>query len=300
MMAGYEFLPPDNFLGLAPEATDYASSRAVVLPIPYEATVSYGGGTRFGPRAILQASTQVELLDREFDEEMALRWGIHTLPALAPNMAGPAAMVDEIQAAVAEQAAAGKFVVCLGGEHTVSAGVARGLAQVFCADGAPLYTVQIDAHSDLRASYEGSEYSHACAARHFHALGPVAQIGIRSVCREETDFIRAHPQTMRTFFAEEVHAGPAYLQELAAWVKGRRVFLTIDVDGLDPTLVPATGTPEPGGLSWQQTLAAVRTVAQNAQIIGFDVVELAPIPGYHAADFTIAKLTYKTLALALA
>ncbi|MGB3060138.1 MAG: agmatinase [Anaerolineae bacterium] len=298
-MSGYTFLPPDNFLGLAEEFSAYERSRVVVLPIPYEATVSYSGGTRNGPRAILQASTQVELLDREFDDELALRWGVHTLPALAPSMEGPAAMVDAIQEAVAEQARAGKFVVGLGGEHTVSVGVARGLAQVFCADGSPLLTVQIDAHSDLRASYEDSTYSHACAARHFHQLGPLAQIGIRSVCREETDYIAANPETVRVFFAEEVHAGPEYLAELAEWVRGYKVFLTIDVDGIDPALIPATGTPEPGGLSWWQTLDVIRTVAQNADIVGFDAVELAPIPGYHAADFTVAKLVYKTLALAL-
>lgn len=298
-MPKYTYLPPDNFLGLAAEFSDYVHSRVVVLPIPYEATVSYSGGTRNGPRAILQASTQVELLDREFDDELALRWGIHTLPALAPSMEGPQAMVDAIQEAVAEQARAGKFVVGLGGEHTVSVGVARGLAQVWCADGAPLLTVQLDAHSDLRASYEDSAYSHACAAWHFHQLGPLVQIGIRSVCREETDYIAAHPETVRVFFAEEVHAGAEYLDELARRVKGRKVFLTIDVDGIDPALIPATGTPEPGGLSWWQTLDAIRTVAQNADIIGFDAVELAPIPGYHAADFTVAKLVYKTLALAL-
>ena len=284
-MPKYTYLPPDNFLGLAAEFSDYGRSRVVVLPIPYEATVSYSGGTRNGPRAILQASTQVELLDREFDDELALRWGIHTLPALAPSMEGPQVMVDAIQEAVAEQARAGKFVVGLGGEHTVSVGVARGLAQVLCAGGEPLLTVQIDAHSDLRASYEDSAYSHACAAWHFHQL--------------ETDYIAAHPETVRVFFAEEVHAGAEYLDELAQRVKGHKVFLTIDVDGIDPALIPATGTPEPGGLSWQQTLDAIRTVAQNADIVGFDAVELAPIPGYHAADFTVAKLVYKTLALAL-
>ena len=298
-MSYHTFLPPVNFLGLDAEFSDYERSRVVVLPIPYEATVSYSGGTRNGPQAILQASTQVELYDREFDDELALNWGVHTLPALAPNMDGPRAMVDAIEAAVVEQAAAGKFVVGLGGEHTVSVGVARGLARVFCPDGAPLMTVQIDAHSDLRASYEDSIYSHACAARHFHALGPLVQIGIRSVCPEEVEFIRSHPDSVRVFWADEVHSTAAYLSELAERVRGQRVFLTIDVDGIDPALIPATGTPEPGGLSWQQTLAAIRTVAQHAHIVGFDCVELAPIPGYHAADFTVAKLIYKTLALSL-
>lgn len=298
-MSGYTFLPPDNFLGLDEVSSAYATSRVVVLPIPYEATVSYGGGTRHGPRAILQASTQVELYDREFGTEPALQFGIHTLPALAPRMDGPQAMVDAITEAVAQQARAGKFVVGLGGEHTVSAGVGRGLAQVFCADGAPLVTVQIDAHSDLRASYEDSIYSHACVARQLNELGPVIQIGIRSVCQEEIDYIADNPERVRVFFAEEVHAGPAYLAELAERVRGQRVFLTIDVDGIDPSLIPATGTPEPGGLSWWQTLDAVRTVARAGHIVGCDFVELAPLPGYHAADFVVAKLVYKTISLAL-
>jgi agmatinase len=305
-VVSYSFLPPENFLGLDPVHSAYETSRVLVLPIPYEATVTFGGGTKHGPRAILHASTQVELYDRDFRTEPALTFGVHTLPALAPVPAGPAAMVDGIEAAVAEHAASGKLVVGLGGEHTVSVGFARGLARVH---GMPLTTVQIDAHADLRDSYEGSSYSHACVARRLLELGPVVQLGIRSLSAEEAAFVEQAGATtslrsmqtgtaanaLRIFFAEEIHAGPAYLGALAQWVRDRTVFLTIDVDGFDPAFVPAAGTPEPGGLTWPQVLDIVRTVARQAQVVGFDVVELAPQPGMHAADFLVAKLVYKTM-----
>ncbi len=294
-MAHYAFLPPENFLGLDAEHSAYETSRVVVVPIPFEATVSYMGGTKNGPRAIIQASTQIELYDRDFRGEPALDYGVHTLPYLALGHSTIEAALDSIAAVVAEHAGAGKLVVGLGGEHSVSVGFGRGLA---AAHGTPLLTVQIDAHADLRDEFEGSRYSHACAARRLLELGPVVQLGIRSLAQEEAELIDAvtdQGDTLRTFFAEDIHAGPAYLATLAQWVRGRRAFLTIDADCFDPACVPATGTPEPGGLDWQQVLAIVRTVARNADVAGFDVVELAPHPGMHSADFLIAKLVYKTI-----
>lgn len=295
-MAQHAFLPPENFLGLGAEHTAYASSQVVIVPIPFEATVSYMGGTKNGPRAIIQASMQVELYDRDFRGEPALDYGVHTLPCLAPGHGPIEATLESIAAVVAEHAAAGKLVVGLGGEHTVSVGVGRGLAAVH---GTPLLTVQLDAHADLRDEYEGSRYSHACAARRLLELGPVVQLGIRSLAQEEADLIDAladqSDEKLRVFFAEDVHAGPAHLEALARRVRGRNTFLTIDADCFDPAYVPATGTPEPGGLNWQQVMAIVRTVARNANVVGFDVVELAPHPGMHAADFLIARLVYKTI-----
>jgi agmatinase len=292
----YTYLPPANFLGLDEEHSAYQASRAVVLPIPYESTVSYVGGTKNGPRAILHASTQVELYDRAFRGEPALVYGVHTLPALAPSHASPAATIDAIAACVAEHAAAGKLVVGLGGEHTVSVGVGRGLARVH---GTPLMTVQIDAHADLRDEYEGSSYSHACAMRRLAELGPTVGLGIRSLSSEEAAFLETAGGAARVFFADDLRgrpgAFPDALGELAGLVRGRRVFLTIDVDGLDPACMPATGTPEPGGLDWFQALGIVQTVAGHAQVVGFDVVELAPQPGMHAADFLAAKLVYRTM-----
>jgi agmatinase len=295
-MSPYETLPPETFLGLDAEHSGYEHSAALVLPIPYEATVSYGQGAREGPRAIIYASRQVELYDRELDDEPALTYGIHTLPALAPVTSGPEAMVAAITACATEHLGSGKLLVGLGGEHTVSVGMARAV-QALHGD---FVMVQIDAHSDLRDEYEGSPYSHACIARRVLEEGAsVVQLGIRSICREEIDLIRAERERLRVFFAEDVHAG-GHLEELAQRVRGKTVFLTIDVDGLDPSLVPGTGTPEPGGLSWQQSLAIIRTVARESRVAAIDCVELAPIAGAHNSEFLVAKLVYKTLSLALA
>lgn len=295
-MSRYETLPPQNFLGLDEEHSGYEGSAALILPIPYEGTVSYGQGTREGPRAIIEASRQVELYDRELDDEVALSYGIHTLPAIAPVVSGPAAMVDAIAAYAEEQLRTGKLLVGLGGEHTVSAGFARAVQAVH----GDFVMVQIDAHSDLRDEYEGSPYSHASIARRVFDQGmTVAQFGIRSICREEIELIRAEPERLRVWFAEDVHAG-GHLPALAELVRGKKVFLTIDLDGFDPSLVGATGTPEPNGLSWNQGLEIIRTVAREARVVAIDCVELAPLPGQHASDFLAAKLVYKAIGLALA
>jgi agmatinase len=286
-------MTPDNFLGLDAEISSFERARVLVLPIPFEATVSYGGGAAGGPAAIISASQQVELYDREFDEELALRYGVHTLPALdLPD--DPETAVEVIRSAVAEAARTGKLVVGLGGEHTVSVGVGRGLLDAL---GAPLTVVQIDAHSDLRDEYDGTPYSHACIARRLldnPAVEQVLQLGIRSVCPEEVAFVRTNSDRACVWYAEAVH-DDRWRDEFIARVRGRRVFLTIDVDGLDPAVVPATGTPEPDGLTWRETLDILRTLTQHATIVGMDCVELAPSPGLHMADFAVAKLVYKAI-----
>lgn len=295
-MAQYELLPPENFLGLDTEYSDYERSAVVVLPIGYEGTVSYGQGTREGPRAIINASRQVELYDRELDAEAALDYGVHTLAGLAPVITGPEGMVAAVAAAAEEHLRAGKLLVGLGGEHTISSGVARAVQATY----GDFVMVQIDAHSDLRDEYEGSTYSHACISKRVFDIGAtVVQFGIRSICKEEIDLIRSETERLHVFFAEDVHAG-GHLEPLAELVRGRTVFLTIDLDGFDPSLVPATGTPEPNGLSWVQGLAIIRTVAREAKIVAIDCVELAPIPGHHASDFFAAKLVYKAISLAMA
>ena len=286
-------MTPHNFLGLDPEHSNFTAARVLVLPIPFEATVSYGGGTALGPEAIITASQQVELYDREFDCEPALLYGVHTLPALDLPPA-PAQAVDAIAAATAEAARSGKLVVGLGGEHTISVGFGRGLLEAL---GGPLTVVQIDAHSDLRDTYEDTPFSHACIARRLletPGMEQVLQLGIRSVCTEEVAFVRSHPEQARVWYAEQVHAGD-WRSEFISRLRGRRVYLTIDVDGLDPAIVPATGTPEPDGLTWAETLDILRTLTQHATVVGLDCVELAPAAGLHAAEFAVAKLVYKTI-----
>lgn len=293
-----------GFLNLPEQHQRPEGSRVHVLPVPLEETVSYGGGTRRGPQAIIEASKQVELFDRRFGGEPALVYGIHTLPPV-PVEPGPLeAILDRLQAAAAQIRRAGKLPVVLGGEHTVTIGAIRALHAEAAADAAPLTVVQVDAHADLRDAYGGSPYSHACVMRRIceETACALVQVGIRSLCAEEHAFIRGHPERIRTFFADEIHADArgAWLGELAVRLAGRRVYLTIDVDGLDPSVVPATGTPEPGGLSWAQALALLDAVAgAAAEVAGIDCVELAPRPGMHAADFAAAKLLYRAINLAM-
>ncbi len=295
-----------GFLNLPEEFQRPGTSRVHVLPVPLEETVSYGGGTRRGPEAIIEASKQVELFDRVLGGEPALDYGIHTLPAI--DASGDIAMVlARVQAAVAGIVAAGKLPVVLGGEHTVTVGPVRAIAAAAPVGGtaaAPLVVVQVDAHADLREGFHGSPYSHACVMRRLlEETGcELCQVGIRSLSAEEDAFIRGNPGRVRTFFADEIHADSsgAWLGELTSRLAGKRIYLTIDVDGLDPSVVPATGTPEPGGLSWRQALALLDAVGGAARaVVGIDCVELAPSPGLHAADFAVAKLLYRAISLSV-
>ncbi len=287
----------DNFLALEDPHGTFDGARVLILPVPLEATVTWGGGTAAGPRAIIEASQQVELYDREYDAECALEYGVHTLPALDLD-AEPGAAVAQIAAAVAAAAASGKLVVALGGEHTISAGVSHGLLDAL---GAPLTVVQLDAHSDLRDEYEGTQFSHACVARRIledPRVSQLLQLGVRSVDAEEVAFAHANQRRVEVWYAEDVHDG-SWREAFTARVRGRRVHLTIDVDGLDPAIVPATGTPEPDGLTWREALDIIRTTASAGCIVGIDCVELAPRTGLHHADFAVAKLLYKTITYAM-
>jgi agmatinase len=255
----------------------------------------------------------VEWFDREFDCEPVVQFGIHTMNPLGLVHRSPEAMVQAIEEAVATVLSGSPtpdVLTILGGEHTVSVGVVRGLARVIERRvsesvgriGNPshdLVAVQIDAHADLRDEYEGSPYSHACAARRIVETCPVFQIGIRNISAAEESF-RRESDRVKTFFAEDSLEGPELLEQLGNFVRGKQVFLTIDLDGLDPSIMPAVGTPEPGGLSWARTLEVVRVVCREAAgVPAFDVVELAPIPGFIAPDFLAAKLVYKIMSLVL-
>jgi agmatinase len=279
----------DTFLGLSPEESTYARSRVVVVRAPYDGTASYGGGARNGPAAIMAASTQVELFDLELQREPCAV-GIHAAPALAPSAAGPQDMVARVQEACAGPLHDGKFVFTLGGEHTVALGAARAAAKAH----GPLSLLQIDAHLDLRESYEGSSYSHACVARRLLELGPLVQVGVRTACPEELDAVRTFG--LRPFWGHEIHQQPD-----RAWIDGvvealgPRVYVTLDVDGLDPSVIPATGTPVPGGLGWYQTLALLRAVGERREVVACDLCELAPVPGHQASDFAAALLVYKMI-----
>jgi agmatinase len=282
-----EFGLPFSFGGLLPEDSAFATAQVVVLPIPYEQTTTYGTGTKAGPQALIAASRHMELYDEELDYEV-YRVGIHTLRELEPDARGPEAMLERITRVTRELLRQGKFVVGLGGEHTVTVGLVRAFAERF----AGLSVLQFDAHADLREAYQGTPLNHACVMRRVSELVPSVQVGIRSLSREEAEWVKQ--RGLRLFYASQVVGRP----EAAATIVDAltdQVYITICLDGLDPAIMPAVGTPEPGGLGWYDVLRIVRRVAETRHIVGFDVVELFPIPGNVAPDFLAAKLVYKVL-----
>ena len=276
---------PESFLGLPAVETRFADASIAVLPVPYETTVSYMGGTRHGPRALLHASRYVELYDHELDME-PYSVGITTLPELMLSGAGPEVALGELRTAYDALLDAGKFVIMLGGEHSIS-----GPPIVAHADREPggLTVLQFDAHSDLRTEYEGTPFSHASVMYRVHERVRLVPVGIRSLTAEERRLMRDHG--IEPVFGHELgHDG--WIDRVLGAL-GERVYITFDVDYFDPSIMPSTGTPEPGGGTWQPTLALLEAVFRERRVVGCDVVELAPIPGLVAPDFTAAKLVYK-------
>jgi len=282
---------PQNFLGIPEEENPRAGSRVLVLPVPYERTVSYGVGTRNGPAAIVEASRFVELYDDELDVE-PYRAGVHTLPPWHPELPEPDAMVEELESLSAGLISAGQFLFTLGGEHSISPPVIRAHAARYPG----LSILHFDAHGDLRDEYEGSRNSHACAARRFVDAGPTVHVGIRSISREEVEFAR--DRDLLIVSNREMHAGWEWMDRALRRLSAP-VYVTFDIDFLDGSLVPGTGTPEPGGGTYAQALEILRRVAAERPIVGADLVEHAPLPGNRAPDFLAAKLAYKMIAYAL-
>jgi len=282
---------PRNFLGLDPEDCDPRRAAVLILPVPYEATVSYGGGTRRGPQAIVDASGTVELYDHEADDE-PYRVGVATLDPVPLTVAGPEAALHELRRAYAAVLKPGRFVIMLGGEHSVSGPPILEHAARLRKKGRRLSVLQLDAHGDLRNTWEGSPYSHACAMRRVVDDVNLVQVGIRAIAREERAVMRGFGVT--TVFAHEMAEGDAWMDRALAAL-GRDVYLTIDIDYFDPSLVPSTGTPEPGGGTWYPTLRLLERLFRTRHVVAADVVELAPIPGMPAPDFLAAKLVYKLI-----
>lgn len=286
---------PQNFLGLEPESAEFEGAGAVIMPVPYEATTSYGGGTGAGPGAIIEASRYIELYDQELDAE-PYEVGVATLPALGLSGAGPAEAIAELRAAYDGVLAAGpgKFVIMLGGEHSISSAPILAWADRLKAEGRRLTVLQFDAHTDLRPDYEGSPYSHASVMHRVHEAGvEIVAVGIRALTREERELARGSDD-IHLFLADEIHTGEEWMDEVMARL-GDDVYITFDVDCFDPALVPATGTPEPGGLQWYPVMKLLRRVFRERQVHACDVVELAPMAGNHAPDFLVAKLVYKMI-----
>jgi agmatinase len=278
---------PPNFGGLPPHESRWEDSRVVFIPVLYDLTSTYLPGSRRGPLAILEASTHMELFDEELEFNVS-RIGFHTLDPLEAMASGPEAMIRQIQVYSAKVIRSNKFPVLLGGEHTVTLGVAREIKKKY----PKVSFLHLDAHADLRNSFEGTSFSHACVGRRLAELGPLVQVGQRSLSQEEYSFLKKGGIT--SFFWHRLSEIPDWPDKVGQALSPE-VYVTIDLDVLDPAVMPSTGTPEPGGFHWPDLTRFLRRIAQEKKIVGFDVVELAPIPGLIAPDFLAAKLIYRFL-----
>jgi agmatinase len=274
-----------NYGGLPQEYSTLSNSKVVVLPIPYDGTSTWVKGSDKGPEALLEASANMELYDIETNSE-PYRIGIHTAAPVTSN-SSPEAMVEESKKRAIEILNNDKFLVTIGGEHSVSIGIIQAFAEKF----EKLSVIQIDAHADLREEYEGSPNNHACVMARAKELCPIVQIGIRSMDIEENKNLNHS----RVFWGHQITHNDSWMEE-AIDMLTENVYLTIDLDGLDPSILPSTGTPEPGGLLWYQTLKFLKKLTDRKKLVGFDVVELCPNPSEKSSDFVAAKLVYKILA----
>ncbi|UCG57420.1 MAG: agmatinase [Phycisphaerales bacterium] len=273
-----------NFGYLPEEYSDMENAAVVILPVPYDGTSTWIKGADKGPAAIIDASANLELYDIETDSEV-YEVGIFTDKPME-GLLFPSDMVEAVHDRVLAHVEAGRFVVLVGGEHSVSIGSVR--AHVENDDGVTV--LQLDAHADLRDEYEGSKYNHACVMARIRELCSIVQVGIRSMDSSEKELLN----TRRVFFAEDIHGRTDWIDQVVDQLSAR-VYLTIDLDVFDPPTMPSTGTPEPGGLSWYEVLRLLRRVCDDRDVVGFDVTELCPNEKNKAPDFMAAKLIYKTL-----
>jgi agmatinase len=283
-----------QFLGSEAQ-TPYHSAGAVILPIPYEATTTYRKGCENGPDAVLEASQQLEAYDEELQRETCLEVGIYTHAPIADTRRDRALSAETMLQVTTEKVshliADGKFVIAVGGEHAITTGVVRAYQQAL---DEPFTVVQIDAHGDMREEYEGSLHNHACVMRRVLELGlPTLPVGIRAICQQEAQLIQ--DRQIPVVWAREIAEGSGWIEKAIAQIKTAKVFITIDVDGIDPSLIPGVGTPEPGGLGWYETLRFLRRIFATHEVIGADVMELAPVTDSVVSEFTTAKLIYKLI-----
>lgn len=264
------------------EEPEYKAAKAVIIPVPYDAMASYGTGARFGPDAILRASAQIETYDEELKRDLG-ELPVVTQEALKPVKTSPQAMIEALEKEVEKIAKEGKIPVIIGGDHSLSIAPTRYFAKTRKSVG----ILHLDAHSDLRRTWEGSDYSHACSMRHAYDLGAMlVQVGIRSTPQEVEEECKDH---RKVFWAPQVP-----VDEIVAALP-QEVYVSIDLDVLDPPLMPATGTPEPGGILWHDLLKLLRAVSEKRTVLGFDAMELAPIPGIAYPEYTAARLITKFL-----
>lgn len=283
---------PYNFLALPFEQSRLDRAKAVLIPVPYDSTTSFRSGARDGPNAMILASNGLEDYDAELDLDVS-KVGINTTAALEPHMGGPEQMAQRVRLAVARYLAMGKLVGVMGGEHSLAAGAVQAHADVY----PDLSVLYLDAHADLRDEFMGTGWGHASGARRIHDVCPLVLAGLRSMSLEESDYIRANSVPAFTWppglDPDSFNRGVVEL--LSPWV-----YISVDLDVLDPALMPAVGTPEPGGMGWDHLTRLLKEVAQSRRIVGFDVCELSPGDGPPACSYTAAKLVFKLVAYATA
>lgn len=275
-----------NYYGIPDENASLEKSEIAILSIPYDGTSTWIKGADKGPEAIYEASCAVELYDIETDSEVYLK-GIYTAPPVLES-SSPDAMVEAVYDEAKKYLNLNKFLVSLGGEHSVSIGLFKAFSEKFD----NLTILQFDAHSDMRHEYEGSKFNHACALARGSEFCNVVHVGIRSMDVSEKSYINKE----NIFFAEQIHKREIYIEDIVSRLT-ENVYITIDLDVFDPAYLPATGTPEPGGLSWYEVLYAIQEVNKTKNIVGFDVVELCPMETEKASNFFAAKLVYKILSI---
>jgi len=283
----YDQLTLGEFGGTTPTTTDFPHARVVILPIPLDRTTSYVPGTRNGPHEILVASSHMELWDEETETDVH-SIGIFTLPEMEFPYASMEDVIRQIRRVASEIVHRDKFLFVLGGEHSITPAIVAAIAGKYPG----LSVLQIDAHADLRDSFMGTPHNHACAMRRTLEHAPATQVGIRSLSPEEASAAPTLPT--RLFYDFNMRQGANWMDEVVDSLR-ETVYITIDCDGMDPAIMPAVGTPEPGGLSWYETLRLLRRVIERRTVVGCDIVELCPMAGNVAPNFLCAKLVYKIL-----
>ncbi len=273
-----------TYAGIPESLAQYDTAKVVLLPVPFDATSTWGKGADQGPKAFLEASENMELYDIETQSEV-YKQGVYLAEPIQEKN-DPTAMVQEVKARVQQYIKAGKYVSLFGGEHSISIGAIQAFGEAY----PDLCILQIDAHTDLRAEYEGSPHNHACAVYEANQKYNLVQVGIRSCDLSEIPEINLQ----NCFFAHQIHNHPSWIDEVLNRISGK-VYITIDLDGFDPSIIPATGTPEPGGLQWYPTLELLKKVHQKCEVVGFDINELCPNPNSKPSNFLAAKLYYKML-----
>ena len=277
-----------TFFDLPAKLSNYETAAVVILPVPLDLTTSYVKGTARAPQAIFEASHQVELYDEELGFEPC-QVGIAALPPLNVEKLPLEEAIEEVGRATAKIVADGKLPVIIGGEHSITP---KAVAQV--AKAHPNLTVlQLDAHADLREEYSGTKWSHACSMARVREICPAVQVGIRNLSKEEAQLVSQNK--LPVFFAHRLKENKKWMEDVIKAIKTPEVYVTLDVDAFDSSLLPDTGTPEPGGLDWYEVVGLIRAVSLQKKIVGFDFVELTPQEGHHASDFLVAKLIYKCI-----